>query len=111
MYKDKKQRNYAKVQEKVKELPWYVGEYIDKKRRKLSSASLLNYCHDFNIFFDWLLAEGYSKGSRKEVPLDVLEKLTVQQLEDFLSFLEFKLENSPITINRKLSALKSLYCY
>ncbi len=108
---DKKQRYYDRVEEKVKELPWYVGEYVDKKRRKLSSASLLNYIHDYNIFFDWLLAEGYSKGSRQEIPLDVLEKLTVQQLEDFLSFLEFKIENSPLTINRKLSALKSLFHY
>ncbi|MFZ3577778.1 tyrosine recombinase XerS, partial [Virgibacillus sp. DJP39] len=57
------------------------------------------------------MVEGYSKGSRKEVPLDVLEKLTVQQLEDFLSFLEFKLDNLPLTINRKLSALKSLFHY
>ncbi|MDC3412966.1 tyrosine recombinase XerS [Terrihalobacillus insolitus] len=111
MNPEKKQRYYERVEEKVKELPWYVGEYIDKKRRKLSSASLLNYCHDYNIFFDWLLAEGYFKGSRKEVSLDVLEKLTVQQMEDFLSFLEFKLENSPLTINRKLSALKSLFHY
>ncbi|MBM7569906.1 tyrosine recombinase XerS [Aquibacillus albus] len=111
MNKDKKQRYYERVEEKVKELPWYVGEYIDKRRRKLSAASLLNYCHDYIIFFDWLLAEGYFEGSRKEVPLDALEKLTVQQIEDFLSFLEFKLENSPLTINRKLSALKSLFHY
>lgn len=111
MNNDKKQRYYERVEEKVKELPWYVGEYIDKRRRKLSAASLLNYCHDYIIFFDWLLAEGYFKGLRKEVPLSVLEKLTIQQLEDFLSFLEFKLENSPLTINRKLSALKSLFHY
>ncbi|WP_099158284.1 tyrosine recombinase XerS [Virgibacillus ndiopensis] len=108
---DKKQRYYERVEEKVKELPWYVGEYIDKKRRKLSSASLLNYCHDYMIFFDWILAEGYFKGKRVDVSLEILESLTVQQIEDFLSFLEFKLENSASTINRKLSALKSLFHY
>ena len=109
--KDKKQRYYERVEEKVQELPWYVGEYIDKRRRKLSPASLLNYCHDYIIFFDWILAEGYFNGKRKEIPLDLLERLTVQQVEDFLSFLEFKMENKQLTINRKLSALKSLFHY
>lgn len=111
MSKDKKQRYYERVEEKMKELPWYVGEYIDKRRRKLSPASLLNYCHDYIIFFDWLLAEGYFQGKRTEIPLDVLENLTIQQIEDFLSFLEFKLDNSKLTVNRKLSALKSLFHY
>lgn len=111
MSKDKKKGYYDRVEEKVKDLPWYVGEYIDKKRRKLSPASLLNYCHDYIIFFDWLLVEEFFKGKRIDIPLKVLERLTVQQIEDFLSFLEFKNENSELTINRKLSALKSLFNY
>lgn len=111
MNKDKKQRYYERVEDKVKELPWYVREYIDKRRRKLSPASLLNYCHDYMIFFDWIVAEGYFAGKREDVPLEFLEGLTVQHVEDFLSFLEFKLDNSPLTINRKISALKSLFHY
>lgn len=111
MAQNKRQRYYEKVEEKVEQLPWYVGEYIDKRRRKLSPASLLNYCHDYIIFFDWILAEGYFKGKRQDIPLELLESLTVQQIEDFLSFLEFKLDNTKLTINRKLSALKSLFNY
>jgi site-specific recombinase XerD len=106
-----KEKYYFRIEEKVKELPWYVGEYIDKKRRKLSAASLLNYCHDYLIFFDWLLIEGFYKGDRVNIPLQVLETLTVQQVEDFLSYLEYKNKNSNLTINRKLSALKSLFNY
>lgn len=108
---NKRQRYYEKMEEKVDELPWYVGEYIDKRRRKLSPTSLLNYCHDYIIFFDWLVVEGFFDGSKKDIPLELLESLTVQQMEDFLSFLEFKLDNSKLTINRKLSALKSLFHY
>lgn len=111
MNSHKKQVYFKKVENKIEELPWYVGEYIDKSRRKLSPASLLNYCHDYNIFFDWLLAEGYFTGNRKQIPLNLLESLTVQQIEDFLSFLEFNSNNSKLTINRKLSALKSLFHY
>ncbi|MCD8509291.1 MAG: tyrosine recombinase XerS [Bacillus sp. (in: Bacteria)] len=100
-----------RIEEKSRSLPWYVVEYIDKRKRKLSPASLLNYCHDYIIFFDWILAEGLFKGSRKDVPLELLERLTVQQVEDFLSFLEYQLDNSKLTVNRKLSALKSLFNY
>ncbi|WP_017753945.1 tyrosine recombinase XerS [Calidifontibacillus oryziterrae] len=105
------QQFYNKLEAILTELPWYVEEYIDKKRRKLSAASLLNYCHDFKIFFSWLLSEGFFEGSMKDVPLPLLEKLTTQQIEDFLSFLKFELNNKDLTINRKLSALKSLFNY
>lgn len=108
---DKKKSYNSRVEDKVKELPWYVGEYIDKRRRKMSAASLLNYCHDYMIFLDWILAEGLYIGKRIDIPLDFLEQLTVQQIEDFLSFLEFNLRNTPLTINRKISALKSLFHY
>ncbi|MFN7249871.1 MAG: tyrosine recombinase XerS [Anaerobacillus sp.] len=111
MSQENKLRYYERIEEKTKQLPWYVVEYIDKRKRKLSPASLLNYCHDYIIFFDWILAEEIFKGERKEIPLSTLEKLTRQQIEDFLSFLEFRLNNSKLTVNRKLSALKSLFNY
>lgn len=104
-------RYYERIEEKVKKLPWYVGEYINTRRRRLSPASLLNYCHDYIIFFDWLLAEGFFNGKPKEVPLNILESLSIQQVENFLSFLKFKQKNSDLTVNRKLSALKSLFNY
>jgi site-specific recombinase XerD len=100
-----------RIDEKTGELPWYVGEYVDKKRRTMSPRSLLNYCHDYLIFFNWLLAEGFYKGKRQDIPLDCLEKLTPQQIENFLSYLHFRLNNDRFTINRKLSSLKSLFNY
>jgi site-specific recombinase XerD len=106
-----RKRYYERIEEKVMDLPWYVGEYVDKRKRKLSPASLLNYCHDYIIFFDWLLAEGIYEGSRKDIQLNIIESLTRQQIEDFLSFLQFQLNNSELTVNRKLSALKSLFNY
>jgi site-specific recombinase XerD len=95
----------------LKELPWYVEEYIDHKRRKLSAASLLNYCHDYKIFFNWMISEQLFSGAVKDIPLERLEKLTVQQVEGFLYALQYELNNKEITVNRKLSALKSLFNY
>lgn len=109
MRNNSQQVNYRKLDSILKELPWYVEEYIDKKKRKLSPGTLLNYCHDFKIFFGWLISEGFHKEDMKEIPLSLFETLTVQQVEDFLCFLKFQLNNREITINRKLSSLKSLY--
>ncbi|MDU7473772.1 MAG: tyrosine recombinase XerS [Paenibacillus macerans] len=100
-----------RIDEKLSELPWYVTEYIDSRKRKLSPTTLLNYCHDFIIFFDWLIAEKFAAPSRKDVELPSLEKLTVREIENFLSHLEYRLGNNKYTINRKLSALKSLFDY
>lgn len=105
------QHFYQKLQTLLKELPWYVEEFIDYKSRKLSPASLLNYAHDYKIFFQWIVSEALFDGPIKDIPLSLLEKLTVQQVENFLGYLQYQLNNKEITINRKLSALKSLYNY
>ena len=103
------QQHNKKLQIILKELPWYVDEYINHKRRKLSAASLLNYCHDFKIFFNWIITEHLYNGEIKNVPLELLEKLTIQQVESFLNALQYQLKNKEVTVNRKLSALKSLF--
>ncbi|WP_100487997.1 tyrosine recombinase XerS [Sporolactobacillus pectinivorans] len=107
----RKQHLLDRIDEKTDELPWYVREYVDKKMRTMSPRSLLNYCHDYLIFFNWMLAEGLYKGKCEDIPLDGLEKLTPQQIENFLSYLQFRLNNDRFTINRKLSSLKSLFNY
>ena len=106
------QNNFNKTMKLLSELPWYVEEFINHKMRKLSTASLLNYCHDFKIFFTWMINEHISTCKEmKDISLDQLEKMTVQQVENFLSFLKYELNNKEITVNRKLSALKSLFNY
>ncbi|BBN98851.1 tyrosine recombinase XerS [Sporolactobacillus terrae] len=111
MADERSQHLYERIDEKTARLPWYVREYVDKKMRVMSPRSLLNYCHDYLIFFDWMIAEGFHQGDRTSVPLDCLEKLTPQSIENFLSYLQFRLQNDKFTMNRKLSSLKSLFNY
>jgi integrase len=103
--------HYKKVQSILKELPWYVEEYIDHKRRNLSAASLLNYCLDYKIFFNWIVSEQLFTGHIRDIPLSLLDSLKTQQVDGFLYYLKYELSNKDITINRKLSALKSLFNY
>ncbi|GAY75832.1 tyrosine recombinase XerC [Sporolactobacillus inulinus] len=111
MADESSQHLYERIDEKTARLPWYVREYVDKKMRVMSPRSLLNYCHDYLIFFDWMIAEGFHQGDRTSVPLESLEKLTPQSIENFLSYLQFRLQNDKFTMNRKLSSLKSLFNY
>jgi integrase len=108
---ESKQQNFIKLQELLNELPWYVEEFINHKLRKLSTASLFNYCHDYKIFFNWMLSEQLWTGNLKDIPLDRLERMTVMEVEGFLNFLHYQLNNKELTVNRKLSALKSLFNY
>ncbi|WP_054957895.1 tyrosine recombinase XerS [Paenibacillus dakarensis] len=111
MDKSTKSHYMKRIDDKLTELPWYVTEYIDSRKRKLSHTTLLNYCHDYIIFFDWLVSDKLAAATRKDISLATLESLTVREVENFLSFLEYQLGNTKYTINRKLSALKSLFDY
>lgn len=106
-----KQESYKKLQALLNELPWYVEEFINHKLRKLSTASLFNYCHDYKIFFNWMVSEQLWNGSVKEIQLERLEQMTVIEVESFLNYLHYQLDNKELTVNRKLSALKSLFNY
>ncbi|MCM3764654.1 tyrosine recombinase XerS [Neobacillus niacini] len=106
-----KQQNFKKLQALLNELPWYVEEYINHKLRKLSTTSLFNYGHDYKIFFNWMISENLWTGEIKDIPLERLEKLTVIEVDNFLNYLHYQLNNKELTINRKLSALKSLFNY
>ncbi len=111
MDKQMKMHYMQRIDEKLTDLPWYVTEYIDSKKRKLSPTTLLNYCHDYIIFFDWLITENLTSSTRKEITLETLELLTIREVENYLSFLDYQLGNKKLTINRKLSSLKSLFDY
>ncbi|MCM3727481.1 tyrosine recombinase XerS [Neobacillus cucumis] len=111
MVNQDKQTNFKKLQTLLNELPWYVEEYINHKLRKLSTASLFNYCHDYKIFFNWMIMEQLYQGPVKDIPLERLEHMTVLEVENFLNYLHYQLDNKELTVNRKLSALKSLFNY
>lgn len=119
MHKTTSERDREYLHKHMKTLPYYVQKFIRYKERKLSPSTLRGYSLDFEIFFRWLLAFNDNKwNSIDKIPLSALEKLRVDNIEeDFLYFLSIKNEeenkkvNKKATINRKISALKSLFYY
>src|SRR5690606_38160668 len=109
-----KQKDRIELDKKVPSMPWYVEKFINYKLPDLSPSSLLEYVRDYETFLSWLLAEGLSDApSIREIPIEVLEKLRMENVDHFKMFLASKKDgaNTRTTISRKLSSLRSLFHY
>ncbi|MCT1402930.1 tyrosine recombinase XerS [Paenibacillus sp. p3-SID867] len=109
MHIDERKRLFKKADSKMNELPWYAQEYIERSKRKKSPNTLLNYILDYISFFNWLISEGFYRGERSDLPLDVLENLRASDVERYADFLAIDQGNSKDTIARKFASLKSLF--
>ncbi|OLN22129.1 tyrosine recombinase XerS [Domibacillus antri] len=115
------QMHEQKLEELVKTMPFYIVEYVDQKIGSRSPSTLLNYVYDYKLFLEWLIAEGITNAAQiKDVPMSVLENLKLVEAQAFIKYLERR--NIPInkkemkkaekvSINRKISALRSLFKY
>ncbi|MCS7461966.1 tyrosine recombinase XerS [Paenibacillus doosanensis] len=109
-----KVKDRQELDKRIPSMPWYVEKFINYKLPDLSPSSLLEYVRDYETFLSWLLAEGLAEGSAiKDVPLESLEKLHMESIDNFRMFLATRTENanSKTTISRKLSSLRSLFHY
>lgn len=109
-----KQKDREELDKKLPSMPWYVEKFINYKLPDLSPSSLLEYVRDYETFFSWLLAEGLSDAAAiKDIPIELLEKLRMENIDTYKMFLATKKEqaNTKTTITRKLSSLRSLFHY
>lgn len=109
-----KAKDRVELEKRIIHMPWYVEQFINYKLPDLSPSSLLEYVRDYETFFSWMLAEGLSGAQAiKDIPLEDLEKLRMENIDNYKMFLATKKEmaNSRTTISRKLSSLRSLFHY
>ncbi|PZE21748.1 tyrosine recombinase XerS [Paenibacillus xerothermodurans] len=109
-----KVKDRQELDKKLPLMPWYVEKFINYKLPDLSPSSLLEYLRDYEMFFSWLLAEGLAQAdSLKEIPIEALEKLHMESIDNFRMFLLTRKTNanSKTTVARKLSSLRSLFHY
>jgi site-specific recombinase XerD len=107
-----KKRYLALVEQKKRNLPWYVSEFLEHKDAENCSPSTLDsYCRDFECFFDWIIAECFFVGQRRDVPIEILEQLRIQNITTFRNHCKNQLDNGLDTIARKVASLKSLFYY
>lgn len=114
-------RHKEKLDEMVLTMPFYVVEYMDDKLDTRSPSTLLNYLHDYKMFFKWLMAEGIAKCEKmSDIPLETLEHLELDHAKSFFKFLQREdikvnkketKKREKVSISRKISALRSLFSY
>lgn len=109
-----KEKDREELEKRLPTMPWYVEQFINYKLPDFSPSSLLEYIRDYNTFFNYLMAEGIAPvGSINAIPLEILETLKMEDITGYKNHLLSKKvkSNSKITVNRKISALKSLFHY
>jgi site-specific recombinase XerD len=111
MIKDKKDLLLERINQKSKDFPPYVQRYITYKKSTSSPVTVLNYIHDFYVFFHYMQEQGILEGPIPDIPLLSLEKLKLQFALQYQGYLETKHKGSPASMNRRLSAIKDLFNY
>lgn len=101
-------------------MPDYVQEYVlEMEENDRSPSTLLNYLIDFEDFFKWIQAEGFTNSETiSNVPLSVLATLPLDAArayfnkvanEEIIVSEHEKKTREKTSINRKKSALRSLF--
>lgn len=111
--------NIKRLRELIQELPDFCRDFFRGIEPETSVLTRIAYAHDFRIFFDFLQKNNpqIAKMQLKTLHLEVLEQLTVADLEEYQEYLKCYDSDPQHTDNmnterglmRKTASLKSLY--
>ncbi len=111
--------NQLKMRAVLAELPQFCTGFFRGIEPTTSSRTRIAYAYDLRLFFYFLHSENpiCRKMEIREIPLDILDQLTVHDIEDYIEFLKYYEKDGKEYINdergimRKLSSLRSFYNY
>ena len=113
--------NIKKLRTMLSELPAFFKDFFRGIEPRTQSRTQIAYAYDIKIFLQFLLEENPSiKKSYKsvtEIPISILESLTVTDIEEYMEYLKYrdtdvkKISNKENAIKRKISTLKSVFKY
>lgn len=119
-YHDEQNRqNILKMRAVLETLPSFCKTYFRGIEEYTSSRTRLAYAYDLRLFFEYLQERNpvCAKLEMREIPLEVLDRLTRIDIEEYLEYMSlYEKEGREITNDergkeRKLAALRSLYNY
>lgn len=112
--------NTLKLREVLKTLPDFVRDYFRALETTTTTKTRISYVYDIRLFFRFLIDSNpvYSNYSTKDFSIDVLDRITPLDLEEYMEYLKvydsgeggYK-KNDNRGIHRKMSALRSFYGY
>ncbi|WP_101875391.1 tyrosine-type recombinase/integrase [Lachnoclostridium edouardi] len=112
--------NIKKLRELIKSLPLFCSDFFRGIEQRTSSRTRIAYAYDLNVFFHFLQEENpvIAKLSMSEITLEHIDSLTVTDMEEYMEYLKYRLNddnrhiiNKERGIMRKISSLKSFYNY
>lgn len=112
-------KNTYKLRELIAALPPFAKNYFRGIETRTSSRTRIAYAYDLNIFFRYLHNTNpiFQKVEIKDITLEQLEQLRPMDIEEYLDYVKLYEEDGQVHTNkergimRKLSSLKSFYCY
>lgn len=113
--------NIKKLRTMLSELPAFFKDFFRGIEPRTQSRTQIAYAYDIKIFLQFLLEENpsikKSYNNVTEIPISVLESLTVTDIEEYMEYLKYrdtdgkKISNKENAIKRKISTLKSVFKY
>ena len=111
--------NIRKTREILDTLPKFCKQYFRGIEENTSTRTRLGYATDLRTFFDFLHERNTALSSVPvpEYKLDVLDKITREDIEEYLEYITLydragkEISNREFGKARKMSALRSLYNY
>lgn len=111
--------NDLKLREMLKELPRFCMTFFRGIEYTTSSRTRIAYAYDLGVFFNYIKDTNptYADIEINHFSIDILNKITVDDIEEYLDYLKVYSKNSSEHTNRekgikrKLSSLKSFYNY
>lgn len=113
--------NIVKLRELIQELPKFISSFFIAIEPTTSTRTRVGYAYDLRIFFRYLLNTNpqllKQYGNIRNIPLSVLDELTPDDIEEYMSYLKYyendnkEYTNDERGISRKLSSLRKMYHY
>ncbi|MCI8433250.1 MAG: tyrosine-type recombinase/integrase [Lachnospiraceae bacterium] len=118
-HEEQNRQNILKMRAVLETLPSFCKTYFRGIEEYTSSRTRLAYAYDLRLFFEYLQEHNpvCAKPEMKDIPLEVLDRLTRIDIEEYLEYMSlYEKEGREITNDergkeRKLAALRSLYNY
>lgn len=111
--------NVQKMRAVMETLPSFCKQFFRGITEYTSARTRLAYAYDIRVFFEFLHDENAycRKMEITEFPLSILERLTREDIEEYLEYLSYYEKDGKIYTNdergkkRKLASLRSFYAY
>lgn len=112
-------QNIIKLRAVLDTLPPFCGEFFRGIADTTSTRTRLAYAYDIRVFFEFLHENNpvCAKMEVKDIPISVLNQVTRQDIEEYLSYISYyekdgrEITNTERGKARKLSCLRSFYNY